>query len=289
MTREEFRELTKKVTLYDGGTGTYLMAHGMPNNACTEVWVNENPQVLTELQRGYVQAGSQIILAPTFGANRERLRSHRIEDQIVRLNTENVALSKAAADGKALVAGDMSMSGLIIYPDDDESFDEAVEVYREQAELLVKAGVDLFTVETMISLEDARAALKAIRDVSDLPVMVTLSFETNQRTLYGDTPENAAKVLTDEGADAVGTNCSTGPENMKPIIEIMAGATSLPIIAKPNAGMPKPGPDGRDIYDLGPEDYVKGMLPLIDAGAKIVGGCCGTTPEYIRALAQALK
>ena len=290
MTREEFRQLTdNRITIYDGATGSWLMAHGMPKGVCPEEWVKDHADVLKTLQSGYVDAGSQIILAPTFGANRERLKGYRKDGEIVTLNTENVRISKEASAGKAFVAGDMSMTGLIIYPDDDESFDEAVEVYKEQAQILLDAGVDLFAVETMISLEDARAAVHAIREICDLPIIATMSFEANGRTLYGDTPEDAAQVLTEEGADAVGINCSTGPDNVLPLIEAMRAATDLPIIAKPNAGLPQPQADGSVTYDMNAEDFAKHMKPLIIAGATIVGGCCGTTPEYIRKLVEVVR
>ena len=290
MTREEFRQMTEKgITIYDGATGSWLMAHGMPKGVCPEEWIKDHPDVLKELQRGYVEAGSQILIVPTFGANRERLKGYHKDGEITALNTENVKSSKEAAAGKALVAGDISMTGLIIYPDDDESFDEAVDVYKEQAQILVDAGVDLFAVETMISLEDARAAVHAIREICDLPVMVTLSFEANGRTLYGDLPENAAQVLTEEGADAVGINCSTGPDKVLPLIEAMRKATDLPLIAKPNAGLPTPQADGSVTYDMSEEDFAEHMKALVAAGACIVGGCCGTTPAYIEKLVQTVK
>lgn len=286
MTREEFRQLTKDgITLYDGATGSNLMAAGMSRGVCPEAWILEHPQVLTDLQKAYVEAGSRILLAPTFGANRERLKGYKKDGEIRKLNEENVRLSREAAGGKALVAGDISMSGVMIYPDDDESLEEAMEVYREQAQILAGTGVDLFVVETMISLEDAKAALRSIREVSELPVMVTMSFETNGRTLYGDRPEDAAGILTEEGADAVGINCSAGPELILPYLEAMRKATDLPLIAKPNAGLPKTASDGTVTYDMSVEEFVRHMRELIRAGASIVGGCCGTTPEYIRGLA----
>ena len=290
MTREEFKRLTgERIVLLDGGTGTFFIAKGMPQNVCTEEWIMEHPELLNELQGGYAQAGSDIVMAPTFGANRNRLKGTRKDSEIEKINTENVRLSKIATGGKTLVAGDMSMTGLVIYPDDDESFDEAAEVYKEQAQILADAGCDLFAVETMISLEDARAAVRGIRMVSDLPIMVTMTFEQNGRTLYGDTPEAVAEILTEEGVDAVGTNCSSGPVNMLPIIRAMAAKTSLPIIAKPNAGLPKQDADGKVTYDLSPEDFAGEMMQLLDAGAKIVGGCCGTTPKHIEKLAEAVK
>ena len=290
MTRDDFKKLVaENIVILDGGTGSFLISKGMPQGVCPEVWVMDNPDPILELQGAYQEAGSRIVMAPTFGANRVRLKGSGREKDIAEINTSNVKLSKEAVHGKCLVAGNVSMTGLIIYPDDDESFDEVVEVYKEQAQILDAAGCDLFAVETMISLEDARTAVRGIKAVSDLPVMVTMTFESNGRTLYGDTPEKVARVLTEEGVDALGTNCSTGPENMKSIIEAMAAATDLPIIAKPNAGLPHQGADGKITYDLSPEEFAREMMPLIDAGARIVGGCCGTTPEHIRKLTEAVK
>ncbi len=287
MTREEFRQMTQQGTvLYDGATGTNLIAAGMSRGVCPEAWILEHPEAILELQKGYVEAGSRIILAPTFGANRERLTGYHKESEIVRLNKENVDLSIQASGGKALVAGDISMSGVMIFPDDDESLEEAMDVYREQAQILSGSGIDLFAVETMISLEDAKAALQSIREVCDLPVMVTMSFEPNGRSLYGDRPEDAARILTEAGADAVGINCSAGPEVILPFIEAMKKETTLPLIAKPNAGLPVTHSDGTVTYDMSADDFVLHMKKLLEAGVSIAGGCCGTTPEYIRKLAQ---
>ncbi|MBQ9030573.1 MAG: homocysteine S-methyltransferase family protein [Parasporobacterium sp.] len=289
MTAEQFRQqLSNGVMLYDGATGSNLIAAGMPRGVCPEAWVQENPEIMLNLQKAYVEAGSRIILAPTFGANRERLKGYRKEGDLVMLNTENVALSRKASGGKALVAGDISMSGVMIYPDDDESFEEAVEVYQEQAQILADAGVDLFAVETMISLEDARAAVYAIRQVSDLPILATMSFEANGRSLYGDLPEDAARVLTEAGVNAVGINCSAGPVHVLPFVQAMKEVTDLPIIAKPNAGLPQTQPDGSVTYDMSEEEFAASMKKVVEAGAVIVGGCCGTTPAYIRRLAQEL-
>lgn len=292
MTRDEFKQLAENnILILDGATGSHLIAAGMPAGICAEKWALENPDVLMKLQNDYAKAGSNIVYASTFGANRTRLTGFNNADIIEKLNKEMVALSKAATEGKCLIAGDMSMTGIMVLPDEDdedEGFLEAVEVYREQAAFLAQAGCDLFVVETMISLEDARAAVKAIREISDLPIMVSMTFE-GSRTLYGDTPETVARVLTEAGADAIGANCSTGPENMKPIIEAMAANTSLPIIAKPNAGLPHTDENGKPAYDMTDDEFAEEMMMLLDAGAGIVGGCCGTGPSFIRKLAEKVK
>lgn len=292
MTREEFKNLVNNgIVILDGGTGSHFIAAGMPKGVCAEKWILENPEVLMKLQGAYADAGSNIVYASTFGANRERLKSTKSADIIEKLNKENIALSKAATGGRTLIAGDMSMTGITVLPDEDdedEGFLEAIEIYKEQAKLLDEGGCDLFVVETMINLEEARAAVKAIREVSDRPIMVSMTFE-GARTLYGDSPETVAEVLTEAGADAIGANCSTGPANMKAIIEAMVQNTDLPVIAKPNAGLPHQGEDGRISYDMSAAEFAEEMMQLLDAGARIVGGCCGTGPEYIGKLAEKVK
>ncbi len=271
--------------ILDGATGSSLIAAGMPARGCTEQWVCEHPEVLVKLQQNYLEAGSQVLYAATFGANRVRLASHGLEDEIERFNTVPVQLARQIATvGQDIVAGDISMTGMDVDFDDPDDFRQVVDIYKEQIQYLVDAGSEVLVVETMINLAEARAAVIAAREVCDLPVMTTLTFENNGYTLYGDTPEKAAKVLEEAGADAVGANCSTGPDKMVTVIEKMADAVTLPIIAKPNAGTPKPGPNGSVYYDMSADEFAVSMARLIEAGACLVGGCCGTTPDYIRKL-----
>lgn len=288
MTREQFAELVKKqIVILDGATGTNLMNAGMPLGVCPEQWILENPLPLVSLQKEYVRAGAHILYAPTFTGNRIKLQEYGLEHQIEVLNEALVKLTKSVA-GSALVAGDLTMCGRQLFPIGDLDFEELVEVYKEQARLIEGAGVDLFVVETMMSLQEARAALIAIREVSELPVMVTMTFNEDGRTLYGTTPEVAVSVLQSLGADAIGVNCSTGPMEMIPLVKKMAEYATVPIIAKPNAGLPELV-DGETIYRMTPEEFAKAGELLVQAGASMVGGCCGTTPEHIRALAQMVK
>ena len=212
MTKKEFREyLSKGAIVLDGATGTNLMAAGMPIGVCPEAWVMEHQDVLYDLQSAYVKAGTNIVYAPTFTGNRIKLEEYGLEDRIEEINTELVRLSKRAVDGKALVAGDMTMTGKQLFPLGDLMFEELVDVYKEQASILDHAGADLFVVETMMSLQECRAAVIAIKEVSDLPIMVTLSYNEDGRTLFGTPPETAVVVLQSLGVDAIGINCSTGP------------------------------------------------------------------------------
>lgn len=289
MTKKEFREyLSKGAIVLDGATGTNLMAAGMPIGICPEAWVMEHQDVLYDLQSAYVKAGTNIVYAPTFTGNRIKLEEYGLEDRIEEINTELVRLSKRAVDGKALVAGDMTMTGKQLFPLGDLMFEELVDVYKEQASILDHAGADLFVVETMMSLQECRAAVIAIKEVSDLPIMVTLSYNEDGRTLFGTPPETAVVVLQSLGVDAIGINCSTGPMEMVELVEKMAQYSTVPILAKPNAGLPELE-DDKTVYKMTPQEFADAAVALVNAGASIVGGCCGTTPEHIKALSDAVR
>ena len=288
MTREEFRRLTEQGTIIlDGATGTNLQKAGMPVGVCPEQWILSHGEVLVELQQGYVQAGTHILFAPTFTANRIKLEEYGLANQLDDMNRGLVALSKKAAAGKAFVAGDMTMTGSQLYPLGELLFEELVDVYKEQARALYEAGVDLFVVETMMSLQECRAAVLAIREVCELPVMVSLTYQEDGRTLYGTDPVTAVVTLQSLGADAVGLNCSTGPEAMLALVARMAEYATVPILAKPNAGMPKLV-NGETVFDTTAEAFAAAGKELLEAGASILGGCCGTTPEHIKALSDAV-
>ena len=289
MTKKEFREFVNKgPIILDGATGTNLMAAGMPIGVCPEAWILEHKEVLLNLQRGYVEAGTNIVYAPTFTGNRIKLEEYGLADRITEINTELVRLSREAVGDKALVAGDMTMTGQQLFPLGELMFEELVEVYKEQASILDKAGADLFVVETMMSLQECRAAVLAIKEVSDKPVMVTLTYNEDGRTLYGTPPEAAVVALQSLGVDVIGINCSTGPMEMIEPVKIMAEYATIPILAKPNAGLPELV-DGETVYRMTPEEFAEAGAALVEAGAAIVGGCCGTTPEHIAALTAKVK
>lgn len=288
MTKTEFRERIGKYPVFlDGATGSNLMEAGMPMGCCPETWILEHAGVLCELQRAYVEAGTDILYAPTFTANRIKLEEYGLQDQVEEINMALVELSRQAADGKALVAGDLTMCGKQLYPMGDLEFEDLVEVYKEQIRAIEKAGVDLYVVETMMSLQESRAALIALKETTEKPVMVSMTYNEDGRTLYGTDPVTATVVLQSLGADAVGLNCSTGPEGMIPLIQQMAEVAQVPILAKPNAGMPELE-DGVTVYRMGPEEFAETAKALVEAGATILGGCCGTTPAHIRALVDAV-
>ncbi|MBQ2238685.1 MAG: homocysteine S-methyltransferase family protein [Lachnospiraceae bacterium] len=289
MTKEQWNSLLLRGPVYlDGATGTNLMKAGMPVGACPEQWILEHKEVMLELQRSYVAAGTDIVYAPTFGANRIKLAEYGLESEIQKMNHELVAISKEAVGRNGYVAGNLTMTGQQLYPMGTMTFEELVDVYKEQVIYLEEAGVDLFVVETMMSLQETRACLIAVKEVSQLPVMVTMSYNEDGRTLYGTDPATAMVVLQSLGADAVGVNCSAGPEEMIPLVKAMKEYANVPIIAKPNAGIPVLQ-DGKTIYPMEPEEFAGYGKLLIEAGAGILGGCCGTTPLHIQKLKEQTK
>ena len=223
MTRAEFKQLVQNgPVILDGATGTNLQMAGMPVGVCPEQWIIEHPQVMIDLQRAYVEAGTQILLAPTFTANRIKLEEYGLTDKLPAMNRRLVAISKEAAGDKALVAGDITMTGQQLYPMGELQFEELVEVYKEQIQVLCEAGIDLLIVETMMSLQEARAALLAAKETCELPVLISMTYNEDGRTLYGTDPATAIITLQSLGADAVGMNCSTGPQEMlEPIRKII--------------------------------------------------------------------
>ena len=285
MTRSEFQALLREGTvILDGATGSNLRASGMPVGVCTEQWVLEHPAVLQDLQRAYVDAGSQIVYAPSFSANRLSLAMYGLEDKLAEMNRALVQLSRDAVGGRALVAGDMATCGKPVDVEGGVSYDELIEVYREQAQLLVDAGVDLIGLETMMGVTECSAAIEAIRSVCDLPVMCTLTLDAVGAAYFDGDAEQAAQTLPALGADAIGVNCGQGPELYVSVIQRMRMHTDLPLIAKPNAGLPVIQSDGSAVYGMSPGKFAREMEKLKKAGANILGGCCGTTPEHIRML-----
>ena len=287
MTRSEFQALLNGgAILLDGATGSNLRASGMPVGVCTEQWVLEHPEVLQNLQRDYVDAGSRIVYAPSFGANRLSLSMYGLEDKLAEMNRALVQLSRDAVGGRAYVAGDMATCGKPVDVEGGVSYDTLIEVYREQAQLLVDAGVDLIGLETMMGVTECSAAIEAIRSVCDLPVMCTLTLDAVGAAYFDGDAELAAQTLPALGADAIGVNCGQGPELYVSVIQRMRAHTDLPLIAKPNAGLPVIQSDGSAVYGMSPGKFAREMVQLKKAGASILGGCCGTTPEHIRMLKE---
>ena len=289
MTREElYQKLAERPLILDGATGSNLQKAGMPTGVCPESWIMEHEDVLIELQKAYVEAGADILYAPTFSGNREKLREYGLEERTEEINKTLVSISKKAAGVRALVAGDMTMTGVALEPVGPMPLETLIDIYKEQARYLYEAGVDLFVVETMMSLAETRAAVIAIKETCDLPVMASMTFQEDGRSLYGTDPVTAVVVLQSIGADVIGVNCSTGPKQMLPVVRKMKDYADVPILVKPNAGLPELV-NGETVYPMGAEEFASYGPAFIDAGAGLLGGCCGTTPEHIRRLKETVK
>ncbi len=297
MNRNEFKKLIdSKIVILDGACGSNLQKKGMLSGICPEQWMTDNADIVIDLQRQFLEAGTDILFAPTFTANRIKLKEYGMEDKISYYNKQLIILSKKAIElyrqgsgnkRNIYIAADITMTGEMVAPNGKLSFEELVNVYKEQMGYILDEGVDLFVIETMMSLQECRAALLAVHELCDLPVMVSLTYQGNNRTLYGTDPETAITVLQAMGADAVGVNCSTGPDKMCDIIRQMKKLAHVPILAKPNAGIPYLE-DNQTVFPMGPEEFANEMKMLVSEGVSIVGGCCGTTPEHIKLLTEAV-
>ncbi|HEY4633938.1 MAG TPA: homocysteine S-methyltransferase family protein [Candidatus Limnocylindrales bacterium] len=278
--------------LADGAMGTMLFANGLQFGDPPELWNLEHPDIVRRIQRAYLEAGSRILLTNTFGGNRLRLGLHGLQDRVDELNRTAAILLRAevdAAGGTALVAGDIGPTGEIVAPLGTLDYDEAVEVFREQAASLVAGGVDLIWIETMSDLNEIRAAIQGVRRASPgIALVATMTFDTRGHTMMGVSPEDAVLHLAAWGADAVGGNCGNGPDELIPVIAKMhAVAPDVVLVAKSNAGMPELV-DMQAVYRASPESMAGTALELRDAGARIVGACCGSSPDHLRAMAGAL-
>jgi len=279
--------------LADGGMGTMLMELGLQFGASPELWNVEQPDRVAKVHRGYLEAGSRLLLTNTFGGNRLRLGLHNLQDRVVELNRAAARLVRQeveSAGGRAVVAGDIGPSGGILAPLGELEPAQAVEAFAEQARGLIEGGVDVIWIETLSSLEEMRAAVDGARRASkDIPIVATMTFDTHGRTMMGVTPEQAVKELSTWGLAAVGANCGNGPEEILEVIQKMhAVAPQATLVAKANAGVPKLE-KGRAVYGAGPEEMASYAVAVAEAGARIIGACCGSTPRHIEAMFVALR
>lgn len=283
MNRKEFKELVcARVLTLDGATGTEMSKAGMPPGVCPELWALEHRDRFAAIQEAYFAAGSDIVYTCTFGANRLKLEEFGLSARAEELNRELAGISRAAAARTGgLVFGDLAPTGRLVEPFGDLPFETAVEIYTQQVRALLAGGADGFVIETMMDIQEARAALLAVRETCDLPALVSMTFGEDGRTLTGTDPVSALVTLQALGADAVGCNCSTGPASMLHFVKEMKPYATVPLLAKPNAGMPELV-DGRTVFRMGPEEFASYAPEFVAAGANLLGGCCGTTPEHIR-------
>ncbi|MCX6079012.1 MAG: homocysteine S-methyltransferase family protein [Chloroflexi bacterium] len=280
------------VFVADGATGTNLQKIGLKPGTAPEELIIDNPDVLLQLASQFVAAGSNIILTCTFGGTRLRMKESKYVERCVEINMRAAELARKAASARegVLVAGSIGPTGALIKPLGPLSVEEAFSAYAEQAKALAEAGVDLLIIETMFALDESGAAFDAARSVTDLPIVVSFSYDRGVRTMMGLKPAQAMKIFKEKGAAAVGANCGTTLENMEKIVlEYATTAPGFPIWAKPNAGMPRTDDNNNAIYDVTPEQMGDAALHNIAAGARIVGGCCGSSPEHVAGIADAVK
>lgn len=282
--------------VFDGGYGTMLFAAGLANGACPELWNDTHAEVVREIHQGYFDAGSDFVETNTFGGSRLKLNEYKLGDRTRELNVKGVQLARSVCPPGKWVAGSIGPTSRLpaeYEPLGDTTDEEYFETFKEQAEALAEGGVDLFAVETMMFPQEAVAAIRACKAVTDLPVMATMFFQYEElhdrdRTMWGESPADVARNLLAAEADVVGMNCGRGPDRAVVIIREMRQITDVPLIAYPNAGLPITSGD-RVTYELDPEAMAKHYPALLDAGCDIVGACCGSTPEHIRRIADVVR
>ena len=309
MTRPRGWEIVERVRagellVFDGGYGTALFDAGLIDGHCPEIWNDSHAEVVRAIHKGYFDAGSDIVETNTFGASRLKLKEYNerygyaVTDRTRELNAVGAQLARSVCPGHGFVAGSIGPTSSIPADfgvgDNVATDEEYLATFKEQAEALAEGGVDIFAVETMMFPQEATAAIQACKAVTDLPVMATMFFQYEElhdrdRTMWGESPGDVARTLLAAGADIVGMNCGRGPDRAITILREMRAATDAPLIAYPNAGLPVTTSNGRTTYELGPEAMVKDYPALLDVGASIVGGCCGSGPEHIRLIAEVVR
>jgi 5-methyltetrahydrofolate--homocysteine methyltransferase len=277
------------ILIADGATGTTLHRAGLPRGAAPERWNLENPEGVRNLHRSYMEAGADIILTNTFGGTRYRLERDRLGDRVYEVNVAAARLAKEVAGEGTIVFGDIGPTGQLLKPYGKLSFEDTVDAFYEQARGLADGGVDAILIETMSDLNEAKAALQAVRKVTSLPVLITMSFDTHGRTMMGVKPETAARELWSLNIDVIGANCGrTLSETLEAILEMRQAVPEATLMAKPNAGLPHR--DAEDtVFDITPDIMADYAVKFVEGGVKIFGGCCGSTPEHIKAVAAVLK
>ncbi len=279
--------LKKRILILDGATGTELQKRGMPQGVCPELWCLKNPKVIQAIHKDYKKAGSDIVYTCTFGANRIKLAQYG-KHNIRQVNEKLAVLARRAVGKGTFVAGDIGPTGKFVEPFGSLKFEEAVNIFKEQAQGLLEGGVDLFIIETIMDIQEARAALIAVKELTDKFTIVTMTYEKSGKTLNGTDPVTALITLQSLGADAVGCNCSTGPEYMLDFIKLMKPYAKVPLVAKPNAGMPKLI-KGATTFDMGTKEFAFHTKKFVSSGVNLLGGCCGTTPAHIKELKNRVK
>ncbi len=281
----------QRVVLFDGALGTTLMARGLSSGEAPERWNVERPEVVKEVHRAYFSAGSDVVQTNTFGGNRFKLRGKGMEGDLLRINQAGVQLAMDVCPPGRFVAGDVGPSGELMVPLGSHTVEEMEEVFAEQGQILAETGVDLISIETMFSLEEALAALRGIRGITGLPIFVSMSFDLKPSgffTLMGESPEACVKALEENGADVLGSNCQLGSREMVDLTREIRSWSKAPVIVQPNAGSPVQREE-RTMYEQPPEEFAEDIVRIVEEGANVIGGCCGTTPIFIEKVRQRLS
>ncbi|MBN1399497.1 MAG: homocysteine S-methyltransferase family protein [Anaerolineae bacterium] len=280
---------TDELILADGAFGTMLQAQGLPAGTLPEAWNVERPEVVQAVYRAYADAGAQYVTANTFGGNRPRLADAGLAEQADELNRLGIALAKDAVGDRVWVGASIGPTGQLVEPYGTLSVAELEAIYADQIRVVAEAGADIILIETQHQVEEACAAVSAAKAETALPVFCTFSFNVKGRTMMGLRAEDAARRAEEAGADVVGANCGDGPPAILAALEQMRTATDLPLLAKPNAGIPQAGEGGQALWDVTPEEMVAHARAFVALGARVIGGCCGTTPAFIAAIRAALR
>ncbi|MCE7746116.1 MAG: hypothetical protein GPJ52_13375 [Candidatus Heimdallarchaeota archaeon] len=283
--------IRKRIVILDGGMGSFLIDKGLPPGTPPEDWNVSNPKEVQEIHKSYYDAGSDVVFTNTFGGSMLKLMAHKHGSSIEEFNKKAVELAREICPEQGYVAGDIGPSGAFLPPVGKATEEDFYNNFLEQARYLSEAGVDLFIVETMVDIKEAEAAVKAIREISTLPILASMTYKKTKRgyfTIMGNPVELCVKVLEEAGADIIGANCTLGSDEMVDLIPLLRKETNLPISVKPNAGQPQLI-DGKTIYNATPQDFARDISAMIESGANVVGGCCGSTPEFIKEIAEKVK
>jgi len=288
--KASLKDYVGRVVVTDGAWGTELQAHGLPLGACPDAWNLDSPSAVEAVAAGYVQAGSEIILTNTFGSNLFSLASYDLGDRAAQIAEAGAAISRRAAGDAVRVFGSIGPTGKILMTGETPA-EEIFDAFAAQAGALARGGADAVVCETFADLDEAVLAVKAVRDRTDLPVIACLTFGSGpdgMRTVMGQGPPDLVAAAVEAGAAGVGSNCGAGPEHFVKVAAALREATDLPLWIKPNAGLPALR-DGKTVFPMGPEDFAAFAPALVEAGANFVGGCCGTTPDHVRAVRAAIR
>jgi len=292
MTRTILDLVKERVVLLDGGMGTELIKNDFPQGECPESWNVKKPEIVKKIHMSYFDAGSDVILTNSFGGSKVKLASHGLEDKCHELNYAAAQLATEVKPEEKFVAGSMGPTGKFLKPHGEYTEEEFEEAYAVQAKALAEGGVDFLLIETQYDLKEALCALRGARKSSALPVFVTMTFNRNPKgffTIMGNSVSQCTETLESQKVPAIGTNCTLNSADMVDLLKIMREATPLPLIAQANAGQPSLSSDGKVTYSQNVEDYVQYIPKMIENGANIIGGCCGTDPDYIKRISEIMK